>query len=89
MAEVYSMRIAPHVCAGPVATAVALHLDACIPNFMIQEIYPFRVPEHFALVDEPVELGIKNGKARIPTRPGFGVELVRKTIEPYLAARIE
>ncbi len=88
MAEVYSMRIAPHVCAGPVATAVALHLDACIPNFMIQEVYPFRVPEHFALVDDPVEPQIKNGYARIPTRPGFGVELVRKNIEPYLAARI-
>ncbi|MFV2092660.1 MAG: mandelate racemase/muconate lactonizing enzyme family protein [Hyphomicrobiales bacterium] len=89
MAEVYSMRIAPHVCAGPVATAVALQLDACIANFMIQEVYPFRVPEHFALVDEPVELQIKNGKAPIPTRPGYGVELVRKNIEPYLAARIE
>jgi galactonate dehydratase len=88
MAEAYSMRIAPHVCAGPVASAVALHLDACIPNFMIQELYPFRVPELFALVDEPVELQVENGKAKIPTRPGFGIELVRKNIMPFLAARI-
>jgi len=88
MAETYSVRIAPHVCAGPVASAVALHLSACIPNFLIQELYPFRVPEHFALVDEPVEPRVKNGKVKIPSRPGYGVDLVRKNIEPHLAGRI-
>jgi galactonate dehydratase len=38
MAEAYSMRIQPHVCASPVATAAALQLDACIANFIIQEV---------------------------------------------------
>jgi galactonate dehydratase len=89
MAEAFSMRIAPHVCAGPVASAVALHLDACIPNFLIQELYPFRVPAHFALVDDPIEPQVKNGKVKIPDRPGYGVDLVRDKIEPYLAARVD
>jgi len=89
MAEAFSMRIAPHVCAGPVASAVALHLDACIPNFLIQELYPFRVPEHFQLVDEPVEPKVKDGKVKIPDRPGYGVDLMRDKIEPHLAARVE
>ena len=84
MAEVYSMKIAPHVCAGPVATAVALHLDASIPNFLIQELYPFRVPEHFALVDNPIDPQVKNGKVAIPQTPGYGVSLVQKNMEPHL-----
>lgn len=84
MAEAFSLRIAPHVCAGPVASAVALHLDASIPNFAIQELYPFRVPEHFALVDDPVELRVKDGKVSLPQGPGYGVSLVRERIEPHL-----
>ncbi|MBT6096703.1 MAG: mandelate racemase/muconate lactonizing enzyme family protein, partial [Rhodospirillaceae bacterium] len=89
MAEAVSMRVAPHVCAGPVASAVALHLDATIPNFLIQELYPFRVPEHFELVDDPIEPKVRNGKVEIPTRPGYGVDLVRKNIAPHLAARVD
>src|SRR5207253_4019016 len=40
MAEAYNMRMAPHNCASPVSTAAALQLAACIPNFLIQELYP-------------------------------------------------
>ncbi|WP_255448333.1 mandelate racemase/muconate lactonizing enzyme family protein [Telmatospirillum sp. J64-1] len=88
MAEAYSMRLAPHVCAGPVASAVALHLDASIPNFLIQELYPFRVPEHFALVDDPVEPKVRNGRVAIPQRPGYGVDLVPEKVRPYLAETV-
>lgn len=88
MAEAYGLRIAPHVCAGPVASAIALHLDASIPNFVIQELYPFRVPEHFALVDDPVEPRVRNGKVSLPQGPGYGVNLVQENIAPHLHARV-
>ncbi|PZW47147.1 galactonate dehydratase [Humitalea rosea] len=88
MAETYNMRVQPHLCAGPVATAAALQLDACIPNFLIQELYPFRVPEHFALVDAPLEPQVKNGRVAIPDRPGLGVELVEANIAPFLGAEL-
>lgn len=88
MAETYNMRVQPHLCAGPVATAAALQLDACIPNFLIQELYPFRVPEHFSLVDAPLEPQVKSGRVAIPDRPGLGVELVEANIAPYLAAEL-
>jgi galactonate dehydratase len=88
MAEAYGLRIAPHVCAGPVASAVALHLDASLPNFLIQELYPFRVPEHFALVDDPVELRVSNGKVSLPTGPGYGVNLRADKMAPHLCGRI-
>lgn len=89
MAEAYSLRVAPHVCAGPVASAVALHLDATLPNFVIQELYPFRVPEHFALVDDPVEPRVKNGKVALPTGPGYGVNLRPERIKEYLHGRVD
>lgn len=88
MAEAYSLRVAPHVCAGPVASAVALHLDASLPNFLIQELYPFRVPEHFAVVDDPVEPRVKNGKVSLPSGPGYGVKLNPERIGGYLHGRV-
>ena len=84
MAETYNIRVAPHNAGGPVATAAALHVDACTPNFFIQELYPYRVPEHFAVVDHAPELAVKNGFVSIPTRPGLGVELVEDKMRPHL-----
>src|SRR5438105_3680493 len=70
MAEAFDMRIQPHLCGGPVLTAATLQLDACLTNLLIQEVYPYRVPEHFGIVDRAPELEIRNGYAPIPDRPG-------------------
>ncbi|HYM13468.1 MAG TPA: mandelate racemase/muconate lactonizing enzyme family protein [Bryobacterales bacterium] len=87
MAETYNMRVQPHNCASPVSTAAALQVDACIPNFMIQETYPYRVPEHFQLVDRAPELEIRNSFVPISDRPGLGLELVEERVRPFLWAR--
>ena len=87
MAETYSMRVQPHLCASPVLTAATLQLDACIPNFLIQEIYPYRVPEHYEIVDPPPERDIRNSYLPIPDRPGLGVELVAERVRPFLWAQ--
>jgi galactonate dehydratase len=86
MAEAWNMRVAPHLCAGPVLTAATLQLDATLPNLLIQELYPFRVPEHFALVDAPLEPEVKNGRVAIPARPGIGVALVEARMREFLWA---
>jgi len=88
MAEAYNMRVQPHNCASPVSTAAALQLDACIPNFLIQELYPYRIPEHFALVDHAPELDVRNGYVPISDRPGLGVGLVEDRVRPYLWAKV-
>jgi galactonate dehydratase len=87
MAETYNMRIQPHNCASPVSTAAALQLDACIPNFIIQELYPYRIPEHFQIVDHAPEKDVKNGSITISDRPGLGIELVEEKVKPFLWAR--
>jgi galactonate dehydratase len=86
MAEAYNMRIQPHNCASPVSTAAALQLDACIPNFIIQELYPYRIPEHFQIVDHAPELDVKNGFLPISNRPGLGIELVEDRVKQFLWA---
>lgn len=89
MAETYNMRVSPHTCAGPVSTAAALQLDACISNFLIQEVYPYRPPEHFDLVDQAPEWEIRNSLMPISDRPGLGVELVPERVRPFLWAVCE
>jgi galactonate dehydratase len=84
MAETYCARVQFHICGSPVSTAAALQLFACVPNLAIQEIYPFRVPEHWAIVDHAPELDIKDGCMPISIRPGLGVELNPKVVDPFL-----
>ncbi len=84
MAEAYSMRIQPHNCSSPVCTAASLQLDAAIANFYIQELYPYRLPEHFAVVDHAPELDVRDGYMPIPSKPGLGVELVDARAKPFL-----
>ncbi len=84
MAEAYNLRIQPHICASPLSTAAALQLDACISNFMIQELYPYRPPELFALVDAAPECEVKNGILPIPDGPGLGVNLAPESVKPFL-----
>jgi len=86
MAEAWNLRVAPHLCAGPICTAATLQLDATLTNFMIQELYPYRVPEHFAIVDRAPELEVKDGHMPIPDRPGLGVILDRERVMPFLWA---
>ena len=86
MAEVYNMRIQPHICASPVSTAAALQLDACVSNIIIQELYPYRSVEHFQIVDHAPELDLVEGELPIPSRPGLGVSLIKQRVRPFLWA---
>jgi len=88
MAETYNMRIQPHNCSSPICTAASLQLDATIANFYIQELYPYRVAEHFAIVDRAPELQVRNSYLPIPNRPGLGVELVAEHVRRFLWAQI-
>ncbi len=87
MAETYNMRVQPHNCGSPVLTAASLQVDACIPNFIIQELYPYRIPGHYQIVDHAPELEVKNGFITVSDRPGLGVELSEDRVRPFLTDR--
>jgi galactonate dehydratase len=64
-------------------------VDACMRNLLIQELYPYRVPEHFDLVDHAPERDVKGGRLAIPDQPGLGVVLVPERVRPHLWAECE
>jgi galactonate dehydratase len=69
MAETYFAAVAPHNPLGPISLAACLQLDACIPNFLIQEqttLGDGYLKEPFRMVE---------GSIPLPTRPGLGIEL--------------
>jgi galactonate dehydratase len=86
MAEAYNMRVAPHNCASALSTAASLQLDACIANFMIQEVYPYfpEQPGYVQVLEDSPEDSITNGGIKIPTKPGLGVTLAAYRVRPFL-----
>lgn len=75
MSELYFGSIAPHNPLGPISLAACLQVDACSPNFLVQE-HPGN-PDGGDLgvgyLKEPFVM--RNGYIDVPTRPGLGVEL--------------
>jgi L-alanine-DL-glutamate epimerase-like enolase superfamily enzyme len=73
-ADMYDVKVQAHVCGGPVATAVSLHLETAIPNFIIHEHHTY------ALKDWNRELCVQdpqpvNGYFQVTETPGIGIEL--------------
>jgi galactonate dehydratase len=79
LAEVYYMHIAPHCAIGPVALAAALHVDAVVPNFLIQEQIDASLGD--GLLREPWL--VHEGHIDLPTRPGLGFEIDEREAEQH------
>ena len=83
IAESFHSAVVTHNFLGPVLTAAAVHLDTCIPNFVVQE---------YTLADEsPKWSGFegvlrRDGGYLIPPEvPGLGVRLTHSSIDGVLA----
>jgi galactonate dehydratase len=76
MAEVYYMHVMPHCAIGPVALTACLHVDAAVPNFLIQESVG---PDWLADVVQPA-WKVVNGYAELPMVPGLGLEVDEKQV---------
>jgi galactonate dehydratase len=71
MAEAYYVHIMPHCAIGPVALGACLHVDAAIPNFLIQETVG---PDWLnGIVRE--EWQVVDGHIDLPGAPGLGFEI--------------
>jgi galactonate dehydratase len=88
-AETYDLHVQPHNCHGPIATAAAAQLDACMTNFLIQELVPFREQVSYNLVHEPLEPQVKEGYMPVPEGPGLGVTLNEELVARCPRVRIE
>ena len=73
MAEAKHVKVIPHNPLSPVSTAACVQLDACIPNFALQEYTGESDPPKSELLVKPLEL--KDGYLTVPDGPGLGIEL--------------
>ena len=82
MAEYAHVMVAPHHAASLVALAVCAHIDAAVPNFLIQEVN-LKLDSQVArevIVDPPK---LEAGYLTLPDKPGLGVELNEEAAKDY------
>lgn len=77
MAECHYAALAPHNPYGPINLAASLQIDACIPNFLLQEYV------HLGEGYLKTPFVVQEGFIELPTAPGLGIEVD----EAYIAAR--
>lgn len=73
MAESHHVKVIPHNPLSPVSTAACVQLDACIPNFALQEYTGESEPPKSQLLVNPLKL--EDGHLVVPDGPGLGIEL--------------
>lgn len=84
LAQANHAWIAPHQSGGPVATAVCLHLAACVPNFLIQEHFDaFNDPWTRDLVTWTPNIDATTGHLSFPTAPGVGIDLNLEVLKDH------
>lgn len=77
MADHFAVKVVPHICAGPVAVALNLHLAASIKGAHLVE-YPFDQAPFWAMLAPGSRLGIEQidgGRLPVPDKPGLGVAI--------------
>lgn len=76
LAELYGITVAPHMAGGGVALTVCAHIDAVIPNFLIQEYNSSVKPDSQVTRDVIIHPPqIVNGHIELPERPGLGIDV--------------
>jgi len=87
MANISSISMAPHACEGPIGMLASLHVDASIPNFLIQECCGQAVPQTRDKVWEEwfgfPAMRMVNGKYPLPEKPGLGFDLSEDALKKY------
>jgi galactonate dehydratase len=81
MAEAHHVKVIPHNPLSPISTAACVQLDACIPNFALQEYTGESEPPKSELLMQPLEL--IDGFLTVPEGPGLGVELNENALSRY------
>ncbi len=93
MAHVSGITMAPHACEGPIGGVATLHVDAAMPNFLVQEICSGPVAGQKEKVWEEwlgfPAMRMVNGRFPLPEKPGLGFDLDEEVIKkhPFEGAR--
>jgi galactonate dehydratase len=87
MAEASGIMMAPHACEGPVGAVASTHVDAVMPNFLVQEICSGVEPDgKDALWEELLghpAMRMVGGYYPLPDKPGLGVDIDERVLARY------
>lgn len=87
LTDISGVKMAPHACEGPIGGLATIHVDAAMPNFLVQEICSgVEASEKERIWQEwfgfPA-MRMVNGKFPLPTKPGLGFDLEEKQITRF------
>jgi galactonate dehydratase len=87
LAEASGVSMAPHACEGPIGGIATVHVDAAMPNFLVQEICSGVQPGMQEKVWEEwlgfPAMRMVNGRFPLPDKPGLGFELSEGSLKKY------
>jgi galactonate dehydratase len=86
-AEASGISMAPHACEGPIGGLATIHVDAAMPNFVVQEICGFVEPGPKEKIWEEwlgfPAMRMVNGRFPLSQKPGLGFELSEESLKKY------
>lgn len=87
MADAAGVAMAPHACEGPIGSLASLHVDAAMPNFLIQEVCAGLYPRAQDKVWEEwfgfPAMRMVQGRFPLPDKPGLGFELHEDQLKKF------
>jgi galactonate dehydratase len=87
MADAAGISMAPHACEGPIGSLASVHVDAAMPNFMIQEVCAELNPRPQDMIWEEwlgfPAMRMVQGRFPLPEKPGLGFELNEESLKKY------
>jgi len=87
MAEASGISMAPHACEGPIGGLATVHVDAAMPNFLVQEVCSGVRPEMKEKVWEEwlgfPAMRMVDGRFPLPEKPGLGFDLSEEALKKY------
>jgi galactonate dehydratase len=87
IAEASGILMAPHACEGPIGGIATLHVDAAMPNFMVQEVCSGVEPGPKEKVWHEwlgfPAMRMNDGYFPLPERPGLGIDLSEAALAKF------
>lgn len=87
LAEASGISMAPHACEGPIGGLATIHVDAAMPNFLVQEICGQVRPGPQEKIWEEwfgfPAMRMVNGRFPLSQKPGLGFELSEDSLKKY------
>ncbi len=91
-AAVSGISMAPHACEGPIGGLATIHVDAAMPNFVVQEICgqvtPNAADKVWAEWFGFPAMRMVNGRFPLSTQPGLGFELSEASLARFPSAAL-